>query len=134
MRVQREATYVRVEAPAKLNLFFEVLGKRIDGFHEIETLMVPINLYDSLTFTPHFSPQCQSGAPVRSGGLGAPPLARQRDCRWWMTSRSIVAGPVRPMRQLAWALCRRRPKTWPPERLFDCAAAPVSPPAPRSAW
>jgi len=39
-----------VQAPAKLNLFFEVLAKRSDGFHEIETLMVPINLYDTLYF------------------------------------------------------------------------------------
>jgi len=69
MRVQRKATYIRVETPAKLNLFFEVLGKRIDGFHEIETLMVPIDLYDSLTFTPHFS----GASPPRS--FLAPPCA-----------------------------------------------------------
>ena len=40
-----------VRAPAKLNLFLEVLGKRPDGFHELQTLMVSINLYDTLTFT-----------------------------------------------------------------------------------
>ena len=39
-----------VLAPAKVNLFFEVLAKREDGFHEIETLMAPIGLYDSLRF------------------------------------------------------------------------------------
>jgi 4-diphosphocytidyl-2-C-methyl-D-erythritol kinase len=38
-----------VLAPAKLNLFLEILARRPDGFHQIETLMVPINLYDSLT-------------------------------------------------------------------------------------
>jgi 4-diphosphocytidyl-2-C-methyl-D-erythritol kinase len=85
MRVQREATYIRVETPAKLNLFFEVLGKRIDGFHEIETLMVPINLYDSLTFTPHFSGASPTGA------FWPPPASRSPlpvvdaialDCRW----------------------------------------------------
>ena len=76
MRVQREATYIRVETPAKLNLFFEVLGQRIDGFHEIETLMVPINLYDSLTFTPHFSGGSLSGA------FWPPPAPRSiADCR-----------------------------------------------------
>jgi 4-diphosphocytidyl-2-C-methyl-D-erythritol kinase len=37
-------------APAKLNLFLEVLGKRADGYHEIESLMVTVDLYDTLTF------------------------------------------------------------------------------------
>jgi 4-diphosphocytidyl-2-C-methyl-D-erythritol kinase len=36
-------------APAKINLSFEVKGRRSDGFHEIETLMVPISLKDRLT-------------------------------------------------------------------------------------
>lgn len=40
----------RAQAPAKLNLFFEILGKRSDGFHEIETLVAPIDLYDRLEF------------------------------------------------------------------------------------
>lgn len=46
----RTAAGVRVRVPAKLNLFFEVLGKRSDGFHEIETLMAPIDLFDELSF------------------------------------------------------------------------------------
>jgi len=33
-------------------LFFELLARRADGFHEIETLMVPIDLFDSLTAAP----------------------------------------------------------------------------------
>jgi 4-diphosphocytidyl-2-C-methyl-D-erythritol kinase len=41
-----------VFAPAKLNLFFEVHGKRSDGFHEITSLAVPIRLFDILTFEP----------------------------------------------------------------------------------
>lgn len=36
-------------APAKINLSFEVKGRRADGFHEIETMMVPIALADRLT-------------------------------------------------------------------------------------
>lgn len=40
---------VTVRAPAKLNLFLEVLGKRDDGFHEIETLMCPISLCDEVS-------------------------------------------------------------------------------------
>lgn len=34
--------------PAKLNLFLELLSKRSDGFHEIDTVMVPINWSDTL--------------------------------------------------------------------------------------
>ena len=36
-------------APAKINLSFEIKGRRTDGFHEIETLMTPISLADRLT-------------------------------------------------------------------------------------
>jgi 4-diphosphocytidyl-2-C-methyl-D-erythritol kinase len=41
---------VRIDCAAKLNLFLEVLGKRNDGFHEIETLMSAVSIYDSLYF------------------------------------------------------------------------------------
>ncbi|MCZ2344170.1 MAG: 4-(cytidine 5'-diphospho)-2-C-methyl-D-erythritol kinase [Bacteroidales bacterium] len=34
--------------PAKLNLFLELQDKRSDGFHTIETLMVAVDLYDTL--------------------------------------------------------------------------------------
>jgi 4-diphosphocytidyl-2-C-methyl-D-erythritol kinase len=34
-----------------VNLFLEVLGKRSDGYHEIATLMVAVDLEDRLTFT-----------------------------------------------------------------------------------
>lgn len=40
---------IEVIAPAKINLTLRVLGKREDGFHEIETLIVPIGLVDRLT-------------------------------------------------------------------------------------
>jgi 4-diphosphocytidyl-2-C-methyl-D-erythritol kinase len=50
MYVRRSATDLVIQAPAKLNLFLEVLAKRSDGYHEIETLMCPIDLYDSLHF------------------------------------------------------------------------------------
>ena len=50
MLIHRCAVDVVVRAPAKLNLFFEVLAKRDDGYHEIETLMCPIDLYDTLYF------------------------------------------------------------------------------------
>ncbi|MCB1107372.1 MAG: 4-(cytidine 5'-diphospho)-2-C-methyl-D-erythritol kinase [Chlamydiia bacterium] len=38
-------------SPAKLNLFFRVLKKRDDGFHEIASLMQAISLCDTLDFS-----------------------------------------------------------------------------------
>lgn len=38
-------------AYAKINLALNVLGVRADGYHEIESLMVPIDFYDELTIT-----------------------------------------------------------------------------------
>ena len=37
-------------SPCKVNLLLNILGRRADGFHELETVMQPINLCDELTF------------------------------------------------------------------------------------
>ena len=50
MHVHRSEVEVVVHAPGKLNLFFEVLAKRDDGYHEIETLICPVGLYDTVYF------------------------------------------------------------------------------------
>ena len=50
MYVHRSASEIVVHAPAKLNLFFEVLARRGDGYHQIETFIYPIDLYDTLYF------------------------------------------------------------------------------------
>jgi 4-diphosphocytidyl-2-C-methyl-D-erythritol kinase len=39
---------VKQFAPAKINLYLHILGRRPDGFHELETLMAPISLGDTL--------------------------------------------------------------------------------------
>jgi len=51
MRIESRPTGLRVRAPAKLNLFLEILGRRDDGYHELETLMVGVDVYDTLEFT-----------------------------------------------------------------------------------
>jgi 4-diphosphocytidyl-2-C-methyl-D-erythritol kinase len=35
----------------KVNLLLNILGRRADGFHELETVMQPVNLFDRLQFT-----------------------------------------------------------------------------------
>jgi len=39
-----EMQTMQVLAPAKINLSLKILGRRDDGFHEIETLISPISL------------------------------------------------------------------------------------------
>jgi len=41
-----------VSCPAKINLFLNVLGKRSDGYHEIETVMQTVSLSDTLRIEP----------------------------------------------------------------------------------
>lgn len=42
------STVVR-QSPCKVNLLLNILGKRPDGFHELETLLQPVQLTDRLT-------------------------------------------------------------------------------------
>ncbi|MFM8400324.1 MAG: hypothetical protein ACKOAH_21040, partial [Pirellula sp.] len=38
----------RAVTPAKINLFLEVLGRRPDGYHDLDTVMLAIDLTDTL--------------------------------------------------------------------------------------
>lgn len=46
---------IRWPAPAKLNLFLYITGRREDGYHELQTLFQFIDLCDYLTITPNLS-------------------------------------------------------------------------------
>ena len=43
-----EMQRMQVLAPAKINLSLKILGRGNDGFHELETLITPISLYDEI--------------------------------------------------------------------------------------
>lgn len=62
MLARRDGTAWEIFAPAKLNLYLEVLGRRTDGFHELETVMAPVRIFDYLRWTPAptFSFGCSS--------------------------------------------------------------------------
>jgi len=38
-------------SPCKVNLLLNILGRRADGFHELETVLHPVRVFDRLTFT-----------------------------------------------------------------------------------
>jgi 4-diphosphocytidyl-2-C-methyl-D-erythritol kinase len=50
MLIERFTDDVVVWSPAKVNLHLEILAKRADGYHALETLMVAVSLCDTLVF------------------------------------------------------------------------------------
>ena len=67
---------VRSTAPAKINLALEILGKRKDGFHEIDTVMSTVSLADTLTVT---RSKPGSGLSYRVTGPGSESLSMSDD-------------------------------------------------------
>lgn len=61
MNLRRDELKRTIRSPAKLNLYLNVLGRRDDGFHALETLMVPVPLWDGLSISP---------TPAGAGGPG----------------------------------------------------------------
>jgi 4-diphosphocytidyl-2-C-methyl-D-erythritol kinase len=54
---------VKVLAPAKINIYLEVLGKRPDGYHELRTIMVPLAFGDDI-----FIEASRSGVALNAQG------------------------------------------------------------------
>ena len=73
---------LRLEAPAKLNLSLRVTGRRPDGYHEIESLLVLLDLADRLLLMPGCS-------GLRLDGPAAGGLPIDADNLAW---RGLVAG------------------------------------------
>jgi 4-diphosphocytidyl-2-C-methyl-D-erythritol kinase len=108
IEVQRRSSGVAVRTPAKLNLFLEVLGKRADGFHELETLMVPVNLYDLLEFAPADSGEIELACErFPSAGKAAEETSRLPE-----GSDNLVVRAVRLLADRAGVQAGARMKLW----------------------
>ncbi len=56
-----------LKAPAKINLYLKVTGRRADGYHTLESLMQKVCLYDELELK-----QCEQGIVLRCPGSAVP--------------------------------------------------------------
>lgn len=52
MRIVRRGETLVLETPAKINLFLEVCGRRVDGYHDLRTVMLAVSLTDTLHVRP----------------------------------------------------------------------------------
>jgi len=64
---------VKIRAPAKVNLYLRVVGKRDDGYHLLDTLMVPISLYDEIEITRPRRKAGEDGLKVTCDHPAVPP-------------------------------------------------------------
>jgi 4-diphosphocytidyl-2-C-methyl-D-erythritol kinase len=64
---------LELAAPAKVNLGLRVVGRRADGYHELESLFVPLDLADAIALRSERAPETQVELAVDGPAAGAPP-------------------------------------------------------------
>ena len=55
---------LQLPAPAKLNLFLHITGRRTDGYHELQTLFQFLDYADQLSFIPRQDGKIQLHTPI----------------------------------------------------------------------
>jgi len=84
----RDAAEVRVQAPAKVNLWLRVLGRRPDGFHDLDTLFQAVDLCDEVMV----SRRGEAGVGLRVEGADVGPARENLAYRAALAFRD-AAGP-----------------------------------------
>ena len=69
---------VHVTAPAKINLTLEVLGKRADGYHDLASILVAVDLADELTLEDADDLTLECNVPEFAGSNNLAYLAADR--------------------------------------------------------
>ena len=59
---------IALRAPAKLNLGLEIVGRRLDGYHDIVTIFQAVSRFDDLCLSPAAAVRLRVSDPALSGG------------------------------------------------------------------
>ena len=80
------ADWLRLPAPAKVNLGLRVVGRRDDGYHRLESLFVPLDLVDDVALRLR-----EAVGPSQLHGLGSAPEPPRNGA-----SEAVIAIRVEP--------------------------------------
>lgn len=87
---------VRLAAPAKVNLSLDVLGRRPDGYHDLETVMAPVSLFDALEARP-----AAEGVSLAVEGAAIPADETNLVLRAWRAAEALAGRPLPARLRLA---------------------------------
>jgi len=62
-----------LEAPAKVNLGLRIVGRRADGYHELESLFAPVDLADAIALRAERTRDASVSLAIAGDTSGAPP-------------------------------------------------------------
>ena len=95
---------LRAAAPAKLNLYLHIVGRRADGYHLLDSLIAFAAVHDRLAVGP------ADRLTLDISGPFAPVLAREADNLVLRAARRLAeAGGVQPAARIASLPMRPRP-------------------------
>ncbi len=79
---------LRIRTPAKVNLYLEILGRRDDGYHNIDTVMQAVTLWDDIELE-----ERRSGLEVICETPGIPLDEENLAARAWLAFRERTGRP-----------------------------------------
>jgi len=68
-----------IKSPAKINIGLKILRKRVDGYHDIETIFYPVNLFDEIDIKINKSDSDKNSILIRSEKHSVP-LIKNNTC------------------------------------------------------
>jgi 4-diphosphocytidyl-2-C-methyl-D-erythritol kinase len=87
-----DAAAIRVAAPAKINLYLHVVGRRGDGYHELDSLVAFADIGDVVTAQPAADLSLAVDGPFAAALAGAPDNLVLRAARLLASHRCVAYG------------------------------------------
>ena len=98
-----DVTSAHVLAPAKINLYLEVLGRRPDGFHAIDTVMLAVDLFDELSVLPTADGDIRLVCDDPALSVGPDNLVIKAAALLRQTTGATSGATMRLMKRIPWA-------------------------------